>query len=95
MPEPATPRLRLGCAWSADAGCSEAARTGAATPGPAPRRPAAPTGGRYARHDGPYAPPAPVMPDDTLLAALIFVVAYALIAVERWDRTLIALLAAW
>jgi Na+/H+ antiporter NhaD/arsenite permease-like protein len=33
------------------------------------------------------------MPDDTLLAAILFVGAYVLIAVERWDRTLIALLA--
>ncbi|HYO43699.1 MAG TPA: ArsB/NhaD family transporter [Candidatus Limnocylindrales bacterium] len=32
------------------------------------------------------------MTNDTILAAAIFVVAYALIAVERWDRTLIALL---
>jgi Na+/H+ antiporter NhaD/arsenite permease-like protein len=32
------------------------------------------------------------MTGDTLLAAAIFVVAYALIAIERWDRTLIALL---
>ncbi len=34
------------------------------------------------------------MPDDTLIAALLFVGAYVLIAVERWDRTLIALLTA-
>jgi Na+/H+ antiporter NhaD/arsenite permease-like protein len=34
------------------------------------------------------------MPDDTLIAALLFVGAYILIAVERWDRTLIALLTA-
>ena len=34
------------------------------------------------------------MPDETLVAALLFVGAYVLIAVERWDRTLIALLTA-
>jgi Na+/H+ antiporter NhaD/arsenite permease-like protein len=33
------------------------------------------------------------MPDDTLVAAVLFVGAYVLIAAERWDRTLIALLA--
>ena len=32
------------------------------------------------------------MADDTLLAGAIFLVAYALIAIERWDRTLIALI---
>ncbi|HEX5147881.1 MAG TPA: SLC13 family permease, partial [Candidatus Limnocylindrales bacterium] len=33
------------------------------------------------------------MPDDTLVAAILFVGAYVLIAIEKWDRTLIALLA--
>ena len=33
------------------------------------------------------------MPNDTLVAAVLFVGAYVLIAIEKWDRTLIALLA--
>ena len=32
------------------------------------------------------------MADDTLVAGAIFLVAYALIAIERWDRTLVALI---
>ena len=38
----------------------------------------------------PAAPP--LMADDTLIAGAIFLVAYALIAIERWDRTLVALI---